>query len=189
MGETSFRYESNGMPNHALAEKYLIPKDVSSQPFKDDPIENFTIVNSAEYIKESPIDSTFSLFPKYTDTTTDTSLGQIGVIISGAPIFNDYENMERAVVALDDNVTHDHTAFVDECNGHPLQDGKTYHYHGVPKCITEKVDIQGKHSTMIGVLKDGFPIYGDKGENGVLITNEELDKCGGHTGPTPEFSG
>jgi hypothetical protein len=42
---------------------------------------------------------------------------------------------------------------------------------------------------MLGVLKDGFPIYGDKGESGVIVTNADLDECSGHTGPTPEFTG
>ncbi len=192
LGTDSFHYESNGLPNHDLAEGYLIPIDVNSQPFADNTIDDFTYL-AGQDIAESPIDNEITLKPSYATEATDTSLGQIGVTISGAPLFNDYENMDRSVVALDDNIAfdkfegHDHTAFVDSCNGHPLQDGSTYHYHGAPTCITAKVDVEGEHSHIIGVLADGFPIYGDKGENGVLVTNADLDACSGHFGATPEF--
>ena len=40
---------------------------------------------------------------------------------------------------------------------------------------------------MIGVLQDGFPAYANQGEDGAIMTNEDLDECGGHFGPTPEF--
>jgi hypothetical protein len=40
---------------------------------------------------------------------------------------------------------------------------------------------------MIGVLRDGFPVYGNLGEDGVEVTNGDLDACSGHFGPTPEF--
>lgn len=183
-----FRFQSNGVPEHGYAEQYLIPNDVASQPFSDDSIDQFTIVNSSEYFTESNIDTSITTTPTYTATVTETSLGRIGVMISGAQLFNDYENMERSVVALDDNVIHDHAAFVDDCNGHTLQEGNDYHYHGIPTCITDVVDVPGQHSTMIGILEDGFPVYGNKDEGGVEITNEQLDQCSGHFGSTPEFT-
>jgi len=62
-----------------------------------------------------------------------------------------------------------------------------YHYHGVPTCVTEKVDKEGQHSSLLGVLSDGFPVYGPQGDNGVKVTNADLDKCSGHFGATPEF--
>jgi YHYH protein len=182
-----FQYVSNGLPNHTLADEYLIPKDVASQPFKDDPKTSFNVVKGSEFIKETTIDTKITLKPKHSNTVTKTSLGMIGVTISGAALYNDYENMERSVVALDDNVTHDHAAFVDECNGHPLQSGNSYHYHGVPKCVSKIVDVEGQHSTIIGALQDGFPFYGNKDIGGKVITNAELDECSGHTGATPEF--
>lgn len=190
----SFRYESDGYPNHDLPEKFLIPKDVQSQPFSDDSLEDFNVVLTEEYLTANPIDVTLTLNPVQAASPQDTSLGQIGFIISGARLFNDYENMDRSVVALDDNIIfsfdesgHDHAAFVDECNGHPLQDGSNYHYHGIPTCVTETIDVEGEHSYMVGVLRDGFPIYGNQDEGGVIITNAELDDCSGHFGPTPEF--
>lgn len=181
-----FRYQSNGLPAYGMADNYLVPNDPSTMPFNDDPPESFSTMSTAD-IPDSPIDTTITTMPKYSDETTATTLGQIGVAINGAQIFNDYEDMEGTIVALNDNVIHDHAAFVDECNGHPLGDGSNYHYHGVPTCISEAINIEGQHSYMIGVLRDGFPVYSNEGEDGVLMTNADLDECGGHFGPTPEF--
>uniref|UniRef100_A0A540VJD1 YHYH protein n=1 Tax=Litorilinea aerophila TaxID=1204385 RepID=A0A540VJD1_9CHLR len=194
LGEDTFRYQSNGLPNHDLPEKFLIPKNPANQPFSNKTLDDFNVVTTTEYLQESPIDVTLTLHPTYAETVTQTSLGTIGYILSGARLFNDYENMERSVVALDDNITftfdetgHDHASFVDECNGHPLADGSNYHYHGVPKCITAEIDVAGEHSHMLGVLRDGFPVYGPQGEDGVPMTNADLDACSGHFGATPEF--
>lgn len=184
--ENNFRYVSDGIPAYGLADAYLVPNSPSTMPFKDDPPDSFWTLDASK-IQQTPIDTTITTRPVYTDKTTPTMLGQIGVAINGAMIFNDYEDMERQIVALDDNVIHDHAAFVDECNGHPLGDGTSYHYHGVPLCISEKIDIDGEHSFTIGVLQDGFPAYSHQGVGGTIMTNKDLDECGGHFGETPEF--
>jgi YHYH protein len=67
-----------------------------------------------------------------------------------------------------------------------LQSGHGYHYHGVPECI-KNAGASGQHSPIIGVLFDGFPVYGKKGPGGKAMTNENLDECSGHMGPTPDF--
>jgi hypothetical protein len=185
--EETFRFQSNGIPSHGFAEKYLIPNDVGSMPFSDNTADEFTVVKSSEYFTETDVDTTITTRPNYVDKVTDTSLGRIGVAITGAQIFNDYEDMERSITALDDNVVHDHVPFVDECNGHTLVDGTNYHYHGIPLCITDTLDQDGQHSTMIGVLEDGFPVYGNHGVNGSTVTNNDLDECSGHFDVTPEF--
>lgn len=181
------RIQSNGIPSHGFAEKYLIPTDPTNQPFSNKPAEFFNVVNSADFFKESDVDTTITTLPIYSEAVTDTSLGRIGIAISGAQIFNDYEDMQRAVVAQDDQVIHDHVPFLDECNGHTLVDGTDYHYHGIPVCIAEATGTAGEHSLMIGVLEDGFPVYSNQGENGVIMTNADLDECSGHFGVTPEF--
>jgi hypothetical protein len=194
MGDGSFRYESDGFPNHELPEKFLIPIDIGSQPFGDNALEDFDVVLTDEYLTKDPVDVTLTLNPTHATSAEETSLGQIGFTISGARLFNDYENRDRSIVALDDNILfsfdetgHDHAAFVDDCNGHPLQNGSSYHYHGIPTCVAETIDVEGEHSHIVGVLRDGYPVYGNQGENGVLVTNADLDECGGHLGPTPEF--
>jgi len=184
---STFRFQSNGIPSHGFAQKYLIPKNPNEQPFSNKPASAFTVVNSAEFFKETQIDTTITTAPNYVEKITSTSLGRIGVALSGAQIFNDYENMDRSVVAKDDQVIHDHVSFLDECNGHTLVDGTNYHYHGVPVCITSALDSADSHSVMIGVLEDGFPVYGNLGLSGTIVTNNDLDECSGHVGATPEF--
>jgi len=184
----TFRFESDGMPSHGFEDHYMIPTDPSDQPFSDKPAEFFDIVNSADYFTKSPVETTITTLPVYIETATDTSLGRIGVAITGAQIFNDYENAERTVVAQDDQVIHDHVAFLDACNGHTLVNGRDYHYHGIPVCITGDLDAGDAHSVMIGVLEDGFPVYGNFGAGGAMMTNADLDECSGHFGEAPEFS-
>ncbi|MBU2936458.1 MULTISPECIES: YHYH protein [Pacificibacter] len=183
----TFTFQSDGIPDHGFADKYLIPSDPTDQPFADKPAEFFDMVNSADYFVESPIDTTITTLPTYSEEVTDTSLGRIGVALSGAQIFNDYEDFERTVTAQDDQVIHDHVAFLDECNGHTLVDGSDYHYHGIPVCLTVRLDIEGEHSYMLGVLEDGFPVYANQDLNGAEIGSDELDECSGHVGATPEF--
>ncbi|OSP54228.1 YHYH protein [Pseudoruegeria sp. SK021] len=185
----TFRFQSDGVPTHGFAAQYLVPNNPNEQPFAGKPSSAFTVVNSAEFFKQSDVDTTITTRPIYVDDVTNTSLGRIGVALSGAQIFNDYENMERSVVALDDQVIHDHVPFLDQCNGHTLADGTNYHYHGVPVCITDGLDSDAAHSVMIGVLEDGFPVYGNHGQGGAIVTNADLDACSGHFGVTPEFPG
>jgi hypothetical protein len=187
LNNDTFTYESNGLPSYGLAEKYLIPTDATQQPFSENDIDTFDVVYAADYFVETSISTEITLFPTYSSSITDTSLGQIGVVINGVALFNDYEDRDLSIVALDDQVIHDHAGFVDDCNGHSLVDGSGYHYHGVPTCVTELVDVAGEHSTMIGVLQDGFPVYGNLDTNGEVITNVDLDECSGHFDATPEF--
>mgnify|MGYP003624892236 CR=1 FL=1 len=187
LNDDSFTYQSDGTPSHAVGAQYIVPNDGVMPPFGDNSDDDFHIVDGAELIRKTPIDVTITTQPVLGDAATQTSLGMIGVTLSGARLFNDYEDMSRANVALDDNRFSGDAAFVDTCNAHPLQDGSSYHYHGVPTCITETVDVAGNHSTLIGVLLDGFPVYGNAGANGTPVTNADLDICSGHIGATPEF--
>ena len=182
----TFRFQSDGIPSHGFAEKYLIPNDPNDQPFSDKPASAFTIVDSTDF-KAGEVDATITTQPNYVEMVTDTSLGRIGVALSGAQLYNDYENLERTIVAKDDQVIHDHVAFLDDCNGHTLADGTSYHYHGIPLCITAELDKADSHSFMLGVLEDGFPVYGNFGLAGEIVTNADLDECSGHIEPTPEF--
>ncbi|WP_309664759.1 hypothetical protein [Tabrizicola sp.] len=83
---TSFRYVSDGLPNHALTDAYLVPIG-HEQPFTE-----FEIIPSAGFVTATTINVTIPLTPVYSDTVAPTSLGMIGVMISGARLFNDYED-------------------------------------------------------------------------------------------------
>ena len=191
MNDDSFQYESDGIPNHELPDQFLVPQEGSfSPPVTEDEVSP---VDTSVAVVASPVDQTITLNPVYVDETTDTSLGIIGVTISGAQLFNDYEDQDRSFVAVDDNFSVDGVFFVDSCNGHPLAlnaDGSgqgNYHYHGVPYCLTDIIDAEGEHSSILGFLVDGFPFYGPQDAGGVTITSDNLDACSGHVGPTPEF--
>jgi len=184
----TFRYESDGLPSHELPDQFLVPNLDTMPPFEGDDVEgSFNIANTAELIVASPLDIEITTRPVYSEEITLTSLSTIGVMVSGAPLFNDYEDQSREFVAIDDNLALDGVYFIDACNGHPLATGDSYHYHGIPYCITDIVDVAGEHSTMIGVLLDGFPIYGPQDVGGVRLTNDDLDECSGHVGATQEF--
>ena len=188
IGDGSFTFVSDGIPNHELPDQFLVPKTGNMPPFDGDDIaDEFEIADTDGLIVESPLDVEITLNPFYSDEVTLTSLSTIGVMISGAPLFNDYEDQGREFVAVDDNISLDGVFFIDACNGHPLATGDSYHYHGVPYCITDDVDVAGQHSTIIGVLRDGFPIYGPQDVDGSSMTNADLDECSGHEGVTPEF--
>ena len=166
---------SDGIPNHEMPDQFAVPADplnVSADGAMV--IDNPVVAQGYDY--------TVSLNPEYSDATTDTQLGLIGLLISGAALFNPYE--AGGSYALDANFEVDGAPFIDACNGHPQGDG-AYHYHGVPYCITDVVDTAGAHSAMIGVLLDGFPVYGPQGEGGDAPT--DLDECNGHFEATPEF--
>lgn len=187
----SFTFVSDGIPSHEVADEYLVPTTGQFTP----PVtgDEVSAVSADIAIVESPVDVTIPLVPAYSETTTETNLGIIGVVISGAQLFNDYEDPDRSFVALDDNFSIDGVSFVDACNGHPLAllaDGTgagDYHYHGVPYCITDTIDADGQHSSILGFLLDGFPFYGPHDTDGATITSDDLDECSGHVGPTPEF--
>lgn len=105
-------------------------------------------------------------------TPSPTPLGPIGVSVNGVPIFNQYAGPNQPL-------TNEIDSF-DQYNGHPQMTGQ-YHYHVEPLWITRT-----SRSALIGVLLDGYPVYGPM-ENGQLVTTSSLDAAHGHTSATAEF--
>lgn len=185
ISDEEFRFESNGIPNHELPNPFLALQGRSYAPAVA--WADFTELDRTVELSESPIDETITLNPVLAETATDVPAGLIGVLINGAQLYSDGVVVDQA---LDDP---NQAGFVDLCNGHPTgaqPDGSgaaNYHYHGVPSCTTDAVDVEGHHSSIIGVLIDGFPVYGSNDVDGVAVTADMLDECSGHFGPTPEF--
>jgi len=104
--------------------------------------------------------------PSLASSSTATSLGAIGISISGATIFNDQEgngDLSSAVVSLDYSGGHIGPA--------------EYHYHLEPKAWSDDDE------DLIGIISDGFFIYGRKcNSTGTYPT--DLDTSGGHTSTT-----
>ena len=157
---------SNGIPNHERDQYYAVgtagvqlPNASNSQLVTDPTSEQ---------------DQSFSIptRPEYSDTTTAAPLGSIGIMISGAVIFNPYE-ADNKTVAMSSNFTLDEDgktgSFIDQCAGHPGPGGE-YHYHGNSECVTRQVDDTGGGSHIIGLALDGYPIYGAYDIDGVEQT-------------------
>jgi YHYH protein len=181
----NFTFISNGIPNHARPAEYVLPKP------------NARVLNATTaYVGADPTTAqdynfTIPLNPTESAKSTSTSLGPIGVMISGAVLFNPYEGDGKSVATLDNftlkNSKGQDVGFLDSCNGHPTPRMHDYHYHALPTCITQVVDKPDGPSHLIGVAFDGFPIYGDRAMNGSKITANQLDACNGITSATPEF--
>lgn len=105
-------------------------------------------------------------------SASDTPLGPIGVAVNGVVLFNQYA---AGRVPL----TNEILSF-DRYNGHPSP-ANQYHYHIEPLWLTES---RGKAGLM-GVLLDGFPVYGTIDENGSAPS--DLDSCNGHVGATTDY--
>lgn len=109
---------------------------------------------------------TVSSNPQLANSSTATSLGAIGISVSGAAIYNDQEG---------NGPLNEAAATLDYSGGH-IGPG-VYHYHLEPKAWSEDDE------ELIGILADGFFIYGRKCNS----TNDyptDLDASGGHTTTT-----
>ncbi|MDD2769294.1 MAG: YHYH protein [Methylococcus sp.] len=182
-GKDSYTLVSDGVPNHSRPAQYLLPK-----PGVLVPESAADLIAGDDPTRPQNYSFTLPLHPKKKATATPTPLGPIGILVSGAALFNPYEADDHTI-ALQHNITVNGVSFVDACNGHATPTGfipeGTYHYHGVPHCITDTLDKPKQHSKLIGVALDGFPIYGPQDKNGEKPA--QLDECNGHTEPTDDF--
>ena len=183
--KSSVIMEPTGIPNHARDAYYAVPNAGIVVP-------DATTANIiADPTKAQTYRFTIPTTPKYSSSVTATSLGSIGVMVSGAVLYNPFEG-DGKTVAMANNFSITNAAgltasFVDKCAGHPTPDIGAYHYHGLPNCVTAKVDKVGKASRIIGFALDGFPIYGDRDIKGKQIAAKNLDQCNGIISATPEF--
>jgi hypothetical protein len=92
----------------------------------------------------------------------------VGLALNGVPIFGDF-------AAPGDDIYQEAKTF-DRCGGHPQMSG-VYHYHAEPYALTDD------DANFIGVMRDGYPIYGRKDADG---SYPQLDSYGGHTRTTAD---
>jgi YHYH protein len=114
------------------------------------------------------ISMTVPYAPVAASTATATPDGAIGIALNGVSIFDN-------TAAPGDDIYNEEKTF-DKCDGHPEMTGK-YHYHSEPSAISNT------DTAFIGVLRDGFPIYG-RNEYATSTTATGLDSQGGKTGTT-----
>jgi hypothetical protein len=137
----------------------------SSNPCHDDytdAIQNPNQIAAQSFSIEFPIDP---------DPTPKPMMGAVvGLVLDGVPIFGNF-------AAPGDDIYQEAKTF-DRCGGHPQMSG-VYHNHAEPLSVSYDDD------RFIGVMRDGYPIYGRKDGDGTYPT---LDEYGGHTGTTPDSS-
>ena len=196
----TMRYVSNGIPNHSREAEYAVggggaPRGGAGRGPGGGPGGGLPNASNAVAIpdptRSQHYDFRIPTIPVRAATPTPTNLGTIGVMISGASLFNPYEGDGRTV-AMQSNFSvkgsHGQDVwFLDPCAGHPTPQMGMYHYHALPKCVTATVDGVRGPSHIIGIAFDGYPIYGNRDINGVEVSAASLDACNGITSPTPEF--
>jgi hypothetical protein len=94
--------------------------------------------------------------------------GPIGVLFTGAYLYDALDAEGRDALAHEEQ---------DLCQGHPDM-SDSYHYHTLTQCLA---DPGTGHSNLLGYALDGFGIYGNRGVDGGLLTDADLDECHGHT--------
>ncbi len=188
-GSRTIRLRSNGIPNHSRSAYYAVP----TQGVRIPTAATSQVV--ADPTGSQSYDYKISTTPKKITKTTAAPLGAIGLMISGAVLFNPYE-ADNKTVAMASNFSltapnGSSAPFIDDCSGHsgPGMGGRggQYHYHGLPACVSKEVDTSKGPSHILGIAFDGFPIYGKRDIKGKVIPASKLDKCNGITSATPEF--
>jgi hypothetical protein len=109
--------------------------------------------------------------PQKAARTMPTPFGPIGVAVNGVPFYNPYNAEGR------DAVMGPNAEVFDSCCGHPDPMGR-YHYHKYPSCVKSPFKESDGHSPLLGLMFDGFALYGPKGGDGRPPT--DLDECNGH---------
>jgi hypothetical protein len=193
----SMTISTTGKPNYPPNEYYLAPASGGQTVVAHTSQTNtaLALVSYASVIEPALKGSsaTINICPAVAASSTSTSGGAIGYLISGTAMFNPFE-MDASTAAVADNGSYTFTDgsgtqqtayFLDQCNSH--SSGTTWHAHGNPACVTSEVDTSAGASHIIGVALDGFPIYGGRDINGNNINVSQLDACNGITSATPEF--
>ncbi|WP_210414314.1 YHYH protein [Leptospira jelokensis] len=111
-------------------------------------------------------------------TGTQSGYVSVGITVNGLAIFNN-------AAAAPDTLSTEAQTF-DNYNGHPQSSG-VYHHHSQP------LNVSNNNSNLIGVLIDGFAVYGRDCTNASNVTTTPtigsgLDSNHGHTTTTQHFS-
>ncbi len=162
---------SNDMPDHPSP--YYLGTQWEAELYEAYNGTNASFVQNPNVIGEQNFTFRLPLHPEEATTHTSTPLGPMGIALNGVSFFNQYA---AGYSPLDDEINS-----MDQYNGHPAQTSE-YHYHIEPLWLTQN---NGEES-LLGFLLDGFPVYGPI-ENGVTITNADLDDYHGHFGVTTDF--
>jgi YHYH protein len=151
------RLTGNELPAHATG-AFPIARDDDAYQFDRNP----NSIRAQNLLIDLPLDPTPAAHPSC------VPVGPIGVMLSGAVLFNALDALGHDAVAHE---------MQDGCQGHPERSG-TYHYHSLTTCLD---DGGTGHSRLVGYAFDGFGIFGRRGGDGRVLQNGDLDACHGHT--------
>jgi len=169
VGETSLTITASSEPDHKSM--YYETTNALYEDYNEDDNEDF--YKNPNTIASMNYTFTLPRFPEMSANNEGTPFGPMGVSINSVVFYNQ-------VAAPGDDILEELNTF-DQYEGHPTNTG-SYHYHIEPTWLTEiKSD-----STFLGLLLDGFPVYGPV-ESGVTLTNDDLDDYHGHTSVTAHF--
>lgn len=135
----------------------------------------------SHYITQKNITLYIPINPSQAGSTQTMGNGVVGVAVNGVPIYS-------SIASSTANVYYEHYSY-DPCRGLPDSSG-IYHYRSLPYSISNKISALSAGSNLIGVMLDGFFIYGpyDYGSTTDLTvtnTSSDLYIYGGHAGSVP----
>jgi hypothetical protein len=151
------RLTGNGLPSHATGVFPIRP---------DEPAYRFD--RNPNPVQPQQLDMSLPAAPARAAQPSCLPMGQIGLMLTGAALFNAIDLQGRDASAHE---------VQDRCGGHPELRGQ-YHYHSVSPCAD---DPGTGHSALVGYALDGFGLYGNRGIDGKRLRNDDLDECHGHT--------
>ena len=172
--ETERRMKGNGLPNHPTG-MFPVQEDTEAYNYYSAlPVEGY---ENAAAIPVGPYDLDVTIprnpvvneEPTCVDSIFTGVVTQTGASWHADVAIGDMINLLDPVAGLP----------MDSCWGHPY--AEQYHYHGYSwKCFPDQGE-PGVHSPLFGYAIDGFGVFGPLGEDGVMVDNDELDECHGHT--------
>ncbi|HET7767362.1 MAG TPA: YHYH protein [Chloroflexota bacterium] len=155
-------FAGNGLPFHPTG-VFPIARTDDAYAFDRNP-------NS---IRAIPVTRVVPAQPALAEAPACLPMGPIGILRTGAVLFNALDAAGRDAVAHE---------IQDACFGHPGPMG-SYHYHSLTPCLADARvhETPETHSPLVGYALDGFGIFGPRGEGGALLQTSDLDECHGHT--------
>ena len=147
--------QSDGLPDYPS--NYFPAADPCHEDYSG-AIQNPNIIKSYTLVMN---------IPQTPNMTSQKMMGAtVGMVLDGVSIFGNF-------AAPGDDIYKEAMTF-DRCGGHPQMTG-VYHNHAEPLAISYD------DANFIGVMRDGYPIYGRKDMDG---TYPIVDQFGGHSGKT-----
>ena len=147
----------NDLPRHATGTYPVSPQD-----------DAYQYDRNPNRIAAQTVTWSLPAVPVEAATASCVGLGPVGVMLTGAYVFNGLDALGRDAVAHE---------IQDSCQGHPERNG-SYHYHSLSLCAEDPGE---GHSAVVGYALDGFGIFGRRGEDGRELASADLEACHGHS--------